>query len=161
MHWISPRAKATVSTRWPHRSRLPRHRHPTSVCNSSMNRIVFLARRTSFITALIRSSNCPRYLVPATIIAKIEDHDTFFGQNFGNVTGDHALRETLRRSPFFRLPLRRARRDYSWCGDRALEWRVRFLVCRPMTGSSLLCSRQFGQVATEAIERWCLRLAPL
>jgi len=37
---------------------------PTRVCNSSMNRIVFLARRTSFMTALMRSSNCPRYLVP-------------------------------------------------------------------------------------------------
>src|SRR5207245_1936409 len=43
---------------------------PTKVCSSSMKRIVFLARRTSFMTALIRSSNWPRYLVPATIIAR-------------------------------------------------------------------------------------------
>ena len=43
---------------------------PTRVCNSSMKRIVFLARRTSFITALMRSSNWPRYFVPATIIAR-------------------------------------------------------------------------------------------
>ena len=43
---------------------------PTSVCSSSMKRMTFLARRTSFITALMRSSNWPRYLVPATIIAK-------------------------------------------------------------------------------------------
>ena len=35
-----------------------------------MNRIVFLARRTSFMTALMRSSNWPRYFVPATIIAR-------------------------------------------------------------------------------------------
>ena len=35
-----------------------------------MNRMTFLARRTSFITALMRSSNWPRYLVPATIIAR-------------------------------------------------------------------------------------------
>ena len=43
---------------------------PTRVCNSSMKRMVFLARRTSFITALMRSSNWPRYFVPATIIAR-------------------------------------------------------------------------------------------
>jgi len=43
---------------------------PTRVCNSSMNRITFLARITSFMTALMRSSNCPRYLVPATIMAR-------------------------------------------------------------------------------------------
>ena len=43
---------------------------PTMVCNSSMNKITFLARRISSITALIRSSNCPRYFVPATIRAK-------------------------------------------------------------------------------------------
>ena len=35
-----------------------------------MKRITFRARRTSFMTALMRSSNCPRYFVPATIIAR-------------------------------------------------------------------------------------------
>ena len=40
------------------------------VCSSSMNRMMFLARRISSITALMRSSNWPRYLVPATIRAR-------------------------------------------------------------------------------------------
>ena len=43
---------------------------PTMVCNSSMNRMTFFARRISSITALMRSSNWPRYLVPATISAR-------------------------------------------------------------------------------------------
>ena len=43
---------------------------PTRVCSSSMKRTTFLARRTSFMTALMRSSNWPRYLVPATIRAR-------------------------------------------------------------------------------------------
>ncbi len=69
MHWISPRARAGLSTF--EASIAPSAPPaPTSVCSSSMNRIVFFARRTSFITALIRSSNWPRYFVPATIIAR-------------------------------------------------------------------------------------------
>ena len=69
MHWISPRARAGFSTL--EASMAPSAPPaPTSVCSSSMNRIVFFARRTSFITALIRSSNWPRYFVPATIIAR-------------------------------------------------------------------------------------------
>ena len=43
---------------------------PTMVCSSSMNRMMFFARRISSITALMRSSNWPRYLVPATISAR-------------------------------------------------------------------------------------------
>src|SRR5258705_9463375 len=43
---------------------------PTIVCSSSMKSITFLERRISSITALIRSSNCPRYFVPATISAR-------------------------------------------------------------------------------------------
>ena len=43
---------------------------PTIVCSSSMKRITFLERRISSITALMRSSNWPRYFVPATINAR-------------------------------------------------------------------------------------------
>ncbi len=69
MHWISPRERAGLSTL--EASMAPSAPPaPTRVCSSSMKRMVFLARRTSFITALIRSSNWPRYLVPATIIAR-------------------------------------------------------------------------------------------
>ena len=43
---------------------------PTMVCSSSMKRMMFLLLRISSITALMRSSNCPRYLVPATMRAR-------------------------------------------------------------------------------------------
>ena len=39
---------------------------PTSVCSSSMNRIASLLARSSSMIFLSRSSNSPRYLVPAT-----------------------------------------------------------------------------------------------
>ena len=39
---------------------------PTSMCNSSMNRMQLPAPVTSSITFFSRSSNSPRYLVPAT-----------------------------------------------------------------------------------------------
>ena len=43
---------------------------PTIVWSSSMNRMMFRARLISSITALMRSSNWPRYLVPATMRAR-------------------------------------------------------------------------------------------
>ncbi len=43
---------------------------PTIVCNSSINKMMFFERRISSMTALMRSSNWPRYLVPATIKAR-------------------------------------------------------------------------------------------
>ena len=46
---------------------------PTSVCSSSMNRMMFLFCAISFITALSRSSNWPRYFVPAMTAAMSSD----------------------------------------------------------------------------------------
>ena len=40
---------------------------PMMVCSSSINRMMFLLFFTSSIAFLIRSSNSPRYLVPATM----------------------------------------------------------------------------------------------
>jgi len=42
---------------------------PTNVCSSSINSTTFLLWAISFITALSRSSNWPRYLVPAMTAA--------------------------------------------------------------------------------------------
>ena len=65
IHWISPRASAGLNIL--EASRLPEALPaPTRVCISSMNRITSLFCSSSFIIAFIRSSNCPRYLVPAT-----------------------------------------------------------------------------------------------
>ena len=43
---------------------------PTMVWISSMNKMISSFFSISFITAFIRSSNCPRYFVPATRLAK-------------------------------------------------------------------------------------------
>ena len=56
-----------------------------------MNRIVFLARRTSFITALMRSSNWPRYFVPATIIARSSTTIRRSREQLGHVAVDDHL----------------------------------------------------------------------
>ncbi|MPN40317.1 hypothetical protein SDC9_187853 [bioreactor metagenome] len=42
---------------------------PTMVCISSINKMILVFFCNSFRMALIRSSNCPRYFVPATIEA--------------------------------------------------------------------------------------------
>ena len=69
MHWISPRAKAGLKIL--EASRLPVELPaPTMVCNSSINKMTSLFFSSSVIMAFIRSSNCPRYLVPATKLAK-------------------------------------------------------------------------------------------
>ena len=65
IHWISPRAKAGLNIL--EASRLPEALPaPTKVCISSMKRITSLFCSSSFMMAFMRSSNCPRYLVPAT-----------------------------------------------------------------------------------------------
>ena len=46
---------------------------PTSVCSSSMKRMMFLFCAISFMTALSRSSNWPRYFVPAMTAAMSSD----------------------------------------------------------------------------------------
>ena len=46
---------------------------PTIVCISSINKITSLFFSSSFIIAFILSSNCPRYLVPATRAARSSD----------------------------------------------------------------------------------------
>ena len=65
MHWSSPRASgglrmlaASIAP-----SAAPA---PTSVCSSSMKRIASLVARSSSMIFLSRSSNSPRYFVPAT-----------------------------------------------------------------------------------------------
>src|ERR1039457_5113586 len=65
MHWISPRASAGL--RMFAASIAPSAAPaPTSVCNSSMKRITSREARISSRIFLRRSSNSPRYLVPAT-----------------------------------------------------------------------------------------------
>ena len=65
MHWISPRESAGLSMF--EASIAPSAAPaPISVCSSSRKRITFSDCRISFMTAFRRSSNWPRYFVPAT-----------------------------------------------------------------------------------------------
>ena len=136
MHWISPRARAGLRTL--EASMAPSAPPaPTSVWSSSMKRMTFLARRTSFITALMRSSNWPRYLVPATIIAR-SSTTSACPQELGDVLVDDPLGEAfddggLAHAGFaeeHRVVLGAAAEDL----DDALD-----LLRRPITGSSSPC----------------------
>ena len=69
---------------------------PTSVCISSMNRMMPpSAPITSCSTALRRSSNSPRYLAPAISAPRSSDKQLLVGEAFRHVAIDDALREPL------------------------------------------------------------------
>ena len=68
MHWISPRANAGFSI-FAASIDPEAEPAPTIVWISSIKRMIFGFFDNSFKIALIRSSNCPRYFVPATIEA--------------------------------------------------------------------------------------------
>ncbi len=69
MHCSSPRASAGLSML--EASMAPSAAPaPTMVCSSSMNRMMSFWRSISSMITLRRSSNCPRYLVPATTLAR-------------------------------------------------------------------------------------------
>ncbi len=133
---------------------------PTSVCNSSINRIVFLARRTSFITALIRSSNWPRYFVPATIIARSSTTTRLSRSSSGTLlsTTIWAKPSTMAVLPTPASPkqhgvvLLPAAEDLDDALDLALATDHRV---------ELALSGQLGQVAAEAVESRRLAFAGL
>src|SRR5215469_9332649 len=66
MHWISPRERAGFKI-LAASSEPSAEPAPTSVCSSSMKTMAFWLSINSFMMVLRRSSNCPRYFVPATI----------------------------------------------------------------------------------------------
>ena len=65
---------------------------PTTVCSSSMNRMISpSASVTSLSTALRRSSNSPRYLAPAISAPRSRATSFLFLSDSGHVAGDDAL----------------------------------------------------------------------
>ncbi len=68
-HCISPRARAGLNIFEASRDPVAPPA-PTMVCISSINKIISSFFSSSFITAFIRSSNCPLYFVPATRLAR-------------------------------------------------------------------------------------------
>ena len=68
---------------------------PMIVCSSSMKSITLPAVTISFMTFLSRSSNSPRYLVPATREARSRARTRLPREDLGHVVAHDALREAL------------------------------------------------------------------
>ena len=109
---------------------------PTMVCSSSMNRITLPAFFTSARVFLIRSSNSPRYLVPATMPLRSRDRSFLSSSSSG--TSPEAMRSASPSAmavlPTPGSPIRTGlflvRRDRIWM----TRW---ISLSRPITGSSL------------------------
>src|SRR5438876_582398 len=92
-HWSSPRASAGFSML--DASTAPSAAPaPTSVCSSSMKRMMLRFCAISLMTALSRSSNWPRYLVPA-ITAHVERQHAVVLERIRALAGRDQLREPL------------------------------------------------------------------
>ena len=103
-----------------------------------MKRIVFLARRTSFMTALMRSSNCPRYLVPATIMARSNTTIRFSQRISGTLP---LITRCANPSTMAVLPTPASPSSTGlFLVRRQSTWMARSISrSRPITGSSLFC----------------------
>ena len=132
---------------------------PTSVCSSSMKRMTFLACGTSFMTALMRSSNWPRYLVPATIMARSRmTMRAVVGRISGTLPSTIVLGQALDDGGLadaglaeqHGVVLGAAAEDL----DDALD-----LVCAADDRVELAFAGQLGQVAAEGVQRRRLALA--
>ena len=108
---------------------------PTRVCNSSMKMIIFSFISSSIMTLFIRSSNWPRYFVPATIAARSRDSILWLCNTRGTV-----LRTILCANPsiiaVFPTPGSPIRAGLFFL-RRVKTWDTRSIsFSRPMTGSS-------------------------
>ena len=94
MVWISPRDSAGLSMF--EASMAPSAAPaPISVCSSSRKSTTFSDCRISFITALSRSSNWPRYLVPATSAPRSSWSSRFWASTSGTSWPDDPLGQPL------------------------------------------------------------------
>ena len=136
MVWISPRESAGFSML--DASIAPSAAPaPISVCSSSRKRTTFSDCRISFITALSRSSNCPRYFVPATRAPRSSWRSRLFTSTSGTswLTIFCARPSTIAVLPTPGSPIRTG----LFFVRRARIWMTRSISCsRPITGSSLL-----------------------
>ena len=151
MHWISPRLSAGLRTL--EASIAPSAPPaPTMVCSSSMNRMMFLARRTSFMTALMRSSNWPRYLVPATIKRQVEHDDPLVAQQFRHVARDDLLGEAFDDGRLAHAGFAQQHRVVLGAAAEDLDDALDFVLAAD-DRVELALAGQLGQVAAESFER--------
>jgi hypothetical protein len=119
-----------------------------------------LARRTSFITALIRSSNWPRYFVPATIMARssttMRRSCSISGTSPSTIFW--ARPSTIAVLP---TPASPSSTGLFFCGGRESAPRVRSRARGPMTGSSLLARANSVRSRPKLSSAGVLLLPPL
>ncbi len=136
MVWISPRDSAGFSML--EASIAPSAAPaPMSVCSSSRNSTTFSDWRISFMTAFRRSSNWPRYFVPATRAPRSSCRSRLFSRTSGTswVMIFWARPSTMAVLPTPGSPISTG----LFLVRRARIWMTRSISCsRPMTGSSLL-----------------------
>ena len=82
MHWISPRESAGLRI-FAASSEPSAEPAPTRVCSSSIKMIAFRFSINSFMMVFKRSSNWPRYFVPATISERSSARIRFSAKNEG------------------------------------------------------------------------------
>ena len=109
---------------------------PTMVCSSSMKRITLPSFFTSSMVFLMRSSNSPRYLVPATMPDRSSDR-TFLSSSSSGTSA--AAMRWARPSAMAVLPTPGSPiRTGLFLVRRERIWMTRWIsFSRPMTGSSL------------------------
>ena len=130
------------------------------VCNSSMNRMMFLARRISSMTALMRSSNWPRYLVPATISARSRVMTRLSRRISGHVAGGDFLRQALDDGGLAHASLAEQHRIVLGAAAQNLDDALDFVFAADDRVHFALAG-DFGQVAAKGLERGRLDLALL
>ncbi len=134
--WISPRESAGLSML--EASMAPSAAPaPISVWSSSRKRTTFSDWRISFITAFSRSSNWPRYFVPATRAPRSSCRSRLFTRTSGTSceTIFWARPSTMAVFPTPGSPMSTG----LFFVRRARIWMTRSISCsRPMTGSSLV-----------------------
>ena len=152
MHCNSPRARAGLRM-LAASTEEPADPAPTSMCTSSMNRMLSLFL-ISAMTLLRRSSNCPRYIVPATNepTSSCNTRLSSSGPGISPAAMRCASPSTMAVLPTPGSPMSAG----LFFVRRARIWITRSISCsRPMTGSSLFCSaravRSIANLSTSGI----------
>ena len=105
--------------------------------SSSINRMTSGDFSNSFITAFIRSSNCPRYLVPATRLARSRVTTLLPNKHSGNFFLNYSSMPNLLRWQFFLRQAHQLKLDYFSFFCSKSDRPVQFPLSLPTIGSSL------------------------
>ena len=133
---------------------------PTSVCSSSMKRMIWPSASISLRTAFSRSSNSPRYLVPAISAPRSSGHEPLVLQGSGHVAVGDALGEALGDRGLADAGVADQHRVVLGAAREHLHDAADLLVAADH-GVDLALSGGVGEVAAELLEGLVLRLGVL